>query len=426
MQSAVTPVSAGAVSFGTGPSARLHPRAVRDRERGARHRDRASRSPRSPRASACRSSSRRRSTRPIARRSRRFAARVSTTACACSAKVKARTGLPILTDIHEAAQAAPAARGRRHPADSGVPVPADRPARRRGEDRPRGQRQEGPVPRAEGHAARGRQAHRVAATRSVLVTERGVVVRLQQPGRRHARVADAARARLPRGLRRDPQPAAARRRRRRDRRAWPSTSSRWRRPAWPPAWTACSWRCTRNPAAAKSDAANALRLDRLEPLLRRLVALDRIVGACLTCRSPARSCRPKRPRSSRWSTASTSASRKRSTLIRDCKGRVIVTGMGKSGIICRKIAATLVEHRHAGVLPASRRGRARRPRRHPGGRRRDRAVVQRRDRGADARARDAEAARHAADRDHRRRRRRRWRRPPTSRSTAACPKKPAR
>lgn len=28
------------------------------------------------------------------------------------------------------------------------------------------------------------------------------------------------------------------------------------------------------------------------------------------------------------------------TLVRECKGRVIVTGMGKSGIICRKIAAT--------------------------------------------------------------------------------------
>ncbi len=28
-------------------------------------------------------------------------------------------------------------------------------------------------------------------------------------------------------------------------------------------------------------------------------------------------------------------------LLLDCKGRVIVTGMGKSGIICRKIAATL-------------------------------------------------------------------------------------
>ena len=28
-------------------------------------------------------------------------------------------------------------------------------------------------------------------------------------------------------------------------------------------------------------------------------------------------------------------------LLRNCRGRVIVTGMGKSGIICRKIAATL-------------------------------------------------------------------------------------
>jgi len=29
------------------------------------------------------------------------------------------------------------------------------------------------------------------------------------------------------------------------------------------------------------------------------------------------------------------------TLIRDCKGRVVLTGIGKSGIVCRKIAATL-------------------------------------------------------------------------------------
>lgn len=33
-----------------------------------------------------------------------------------------------------------------------------------------------------------------------------------------------------------------------------------------------------DPSRAKSDAANALRLDRLEPLLRRLMAIDRIVG----------------------------------------------------------------------------------------------------------------------------------------------------
>jgi 2-dehydro-3-deoxyphosphooctonate aldolase (KDO 8-P synthase) len=32
-----------------------------------------------------------------------------------------------------------------------------------------------------------------------------------------------------------------------------------------------------DPSHAKSDAANALKLDRLEPLLRRLVALDKIV-----------------------------------------------------------------------------------------------------------------------------------------------------
>jgi 2-dehydro-3-deoxyphosphooctonate aldolase (KDO 8-P synthase) len=32
-----------------------------------------------------------------------------------------------------------------------------------------------------------------------------------------------------------------------------------------------------DPSRAPSDAANALRLDRLEPLLRRLVAIDRIV-----------------------------------------------------------------------------------------------------------------------------------------------------
>ena len=28
-------------------------------------------------------------------------------------------------------------------------------------------------------------------------------------------------------------------------------------------------------------------------------------------------------------------------LLHDCRGKVVVTGMGKSGIICRKIAATL-------------------------------------------------------------------------------------
>ena len=57
--------------------------------------------------------------------------------------------------------------------------------------------------------------------------------------------ADDARARLPRHLRRHPQPAAAGGRRRRDRRPGRVHRSRWRRPASPRAWTACSWKSTR-------------------------------------------------------------------------------------------------------------------------------------------------------------------------------------
>jgi hypothetical protein len=45
-----------------------------------------------------------------------------------------------------------------------------------------------------------------------------------------------------------------------------------------------------------------------------------------------------------------------------------VTGMGKSGSICRKIAATLLEHRHVRLVSASRRGDPRRSRRDREGR----------------------------------------------------------
>ena len=51
-------------------------------------------------------------------------------------------------------------RSRRRPADSGVPVAADRPPRRRGPHRARRQHQEGTVPRAARHAARDREGHR--------------------------------------------------------------------------------------------------------------------------------------------------------------------------------------------------------------------------------------------------------------------------
>ena len=117
-----------------------------------------------------------------------------------------------------------------------------------------------------------------------------------------------------------------------------------------------------------------------------------------------RCCRPRPPPSWRSSTGSTSASSAPSRMLLECRGRVIVTGMGKSGIICRKIAATLVEHRHAGLLPAPGRSDPRRPRRAAGRRRGAGAVLQRRDRRAAAAARDHQAARRAADRHDRRRR----------------------
>jgi hypothetical protein len=38
-------------------------------------------------------------------------------------------------------------------------------------------------------------------------------------------------------------------------------------------------------------------------------------------------------------------------LIQRCTGKVVVTGVGKSGHICAKIAATLAEHRYSIFLP---------------------------------------------------------------------------
>ena len=120
------------------------------------------------------------------------------------------------------------------------------------------------------------------------------------------------------------------------------------------------------PSRAKSDAANALRLDRLEPLLRRLVALDKIVKA-MPDLSLAR-------KVLQTEAAAVLAlvdrlderfAQRVSLLVRDCKGRVIVTGMGKSGIVCRKIAATLSSTGTPAFFLHPAEARARRPRRDP-------------------------------------------------------------
>ena len=88
-------------------------------------------------------------------------------------------------------------------------------------------------------------------------------------------------------------------------------------------------------------------------------------------------------------------------LLASCSGRVIVTGMGKSGIIARKIAATLSStgtaayflhpaeavHGDLGVIPARRSA--------------ARAVTERRDTRDFAAARDTQAPRVPAHRHHR-------------------------
>ena len=57
-------------------------------------------------------------------------------------------------------------RSRRHPADPRLPLPPDRPADRRRQDRQGGERQEGPVPGAVGHEERRRQDHRLGQSRT--------------------------------------------------------------------------------------------------------------------------------------------------------------------------------------------------------------------------------------------------------------------
>ena len=110
------------------------------------------------------------------------------------------------------------------------------------------------------------------------------------------------------------------------------------------------------PSRAKSDAANALRLDRLEAADAQAEANRR-----RRARSGDRRSQRMTPADGRGHQADrgdkvlqTEAAAILALVDRlddrfdlairillDCRGRVIVTGMGKSGIICRKIAATL-------------------------------------------------------------------------------------
>ena len=120
------------------------------------------------------------------------------------------------------------------------------------------------------------------------------------------------------------------------------------------------------PSRAKSDAANALRLEHLEPLIRKLtrihaIARESAIAVPVSVRGPLGRFRVQGM--TRLTAVDLALARKvlqteadailalierlderfeqAVRLLLECRGRVIVTGMGKSGIICRKIAATL-------------------------------------------------------------------------------------
>ncbi len=206
----------------------------------------------------------------------RIAAPASPKACACSAAIKQRFDVPIVTDIHEVAEAAIAAEVAdvlQIPAflsrQTDLIVAAAR-------DRSDRQHQEGAVSRARRHEACGREGRRPRAIRASIVTERGtsfgyhnlvvdmrgfpmmreqgipvifdVTHSLQLPG-----AGDGVTA----GLAQYITPLAS-------------------------AGVAAGvdgifLEVHEEPSRARSDAQNALRLDLLEPLLRRLMAIDAIV-----------------------------------------------------------------------------------------------------------------------------------------------------
>ena len=195
-----------------------HRRPLRHRVRGARRSRWRASWPRWPSGSGCRWSSRPRSTRPTAARSRATAARDSTRACASSPRSREETGLPVLTDVHAAEQCdavaevcdvlqIPAFLCRQTDlvvaaAATGQPVNIKKGQFMAPEDMVRA------VDKARSAGNEQDQRHRARGE-----------LRLQQPGGRHALLRHDAAPRHPGDLRRHPLSAAARRRRADRRRA---------------------------------------------------------------------------------------------------------------------------------------------------------------------------------------------------------------
>ena len=393
-------------------AAGAHRRPLRDREREARASWSAERlQRRSTAAAGCRSSTSRPTTRPTARRSTPTAGPGLTEGLRILRRVKDATGLPVLSDV-------PRRRRRSGPAAEVLDVlqmPAflcrqtDLVAGLRPDAASRSTSRRGSSWRRATWATWSDKIALHGQSRRSSLTERGTSFGYNNLVVDFRGLADHAGARLSGGLRRHPlRPAPGRCGEPLGRRA-PVRARCSRAPRWRRAWTPSSWRCTRTRTAPLadgrplSDGPNMLRLD----------DLPRLLGASYPRRSaPGRAQRPPdgpRARLLRLAErvlrleaesgarargqASTSASWPRWSSSHRCRGRVIVTGMGKSGLIGRKIAATIASTGTPGLLPPSRRGRPRR-RRHGGpGRRGPGAVELGRDRRGARGAARAQAAR---------------------------------
>jgi 2-dehydro-3-deoxyphosphooctonate aldolase (KDO 8-P synthase) len=195
------------------------------------------------------------------------------------AAVRREVGVPVVTDIHEPSQAGPVAEVVDLLADPGVPVPSDRPARRRRAHGQAGEREEGPVPRAGRHGARRAGKLEEAGATKILLTERGasfgynnlvtdmrslvIMSRLGRPGR----------------LRRDAQRADARGGGGGERRQ-PEFIAPLVRAAVAVGVAGVFMEVHDQPAKALSDGANALALERLPKMLDAMLAIDAARRQC--------------------------------------------------------------------------------------------------------------------------------------------------
>ncbi len=258
-------------------------------------------------------------------------------------KIKSELKLPILTDIHEPSHAAARCRSLRRAANSRIPFAANRSASRRRQDRAHRQRQESAISFALGHGQRRREnrQHRqytISSSRSAALHSATTISSWTCARFRSFRnlgypvVFDVTHSvQLPGG-----QGHASG--------GQPEFIEPLARAGVAAGVDGIFLETHDNPAEALSDGANALPLSQLPALLERLKELSTVVRALERAMSLETARRVLRIEAqaiqdvfARLDATFESAVE----ILFTCKGRVVVTGMGKSGLVGRKISATL-------------------------------------------------------------------------------------